>query len=248
MNMLKTFHINRLPNAAALWSVRLILLVCTFHFSLFTYSQVIDSWQVYPAYTVCTKSIPVGNRIYAQMESNLMAYDTDDSSITTWNSMNGLNDVGIQFVEYSADAQRLILVYENGNIDLLSATDDTYIVNISTLKTSSLQGKNVTNVIIDGHYAYLCTGFGVVIIDMQNGVIAKTYRLGLVVNSCAVYNNYIYLGTTTGIWRGSMSDNLQDKSKWTQIQTGYKPTIMAVFDGCLFIRHASSILRSQDGI
>ena len=247
MNMLKTFHINRLPNAAALWSVRLILLVCTFHFSLFTSSQVIDSWQVYPAYTVCTKSIPVGNRIYAQMESNLMAYDTDDSSITTWNSMNGLNDVGIQFVEYSADAQRLILVYENGNIDLLSATDDTYIVNISTLKTSSLQGKNVTNVIIDGHYAYLCTGFGVVIIDMQNGVIAKTYRLGLVVNSCAVYNNYIYLGTTTGIWRGSMSENLQDKSKWTQIQTGYKPTIMAVFDGCLFIRHASSILRSQDG-
>ena len=245
--MFKSFHINRIHNAAALCNMRLILFLLAFHFSVSTFAQAIHSWQVYPAYTVCTKSTPVGNRIYALMESNLMAYDTDDSSITTWHSMNGLNDVGIQFMEYSADAQRLILVYENGNIDLLSTTDDDYIVNISTLKTSSLQGKNVTSVSVDGQYAYLCTGFGLVIVDMQNGVISKTYRLGLVVNSCAVYKDYIYLGTTTGIWRGSTSDNLQDKSLWAQVNTGYKPTMMAVFDGCLFIRHANTILRSQDG-
>ena len=210
-------------------------------------AQAIDSWQVYPAYTVCTKSIPVGNRVYALMESNLMAYDTEDGSITTWNSLNGLNDVGIQFVDYSAEAGRIILVYGNGNIDLLSTTDDDYIVNISTLKTSSIQGKNVNNLSTDGQFAYLCTGFGLIVVDMQNGLIAKTYRLGLVVNSCAVYNDYIYLGTTTGIWRGNTADNLQDKSKWTQINSGYKPTMMAAFDGALFARHGNTIIRSLEG-
>lgn len=245
--MLKSFHTNRLHGAAALCTMRLVLFLFAFCCSLLTFAQATGTWQVYPAYTVCTKSIPVGTRVFALMESNLMAYDTEDASIATWNSMNGLNDVGIQFMEYSAEAKRIILVYDNGNIDLLSTDDDNYIVNISTLKTSSLQGKNVNNVSVDGRYAYLCTGFGLVVVDMQNGVISKTYRLSLVVNACAVYNEHIYIGTTTGIWRGNTADNLQDKSKWSQVVTNLKPTMMATFDGSLFIRHGNSILRSQNG-
>lgn len=248
MNMLKWFNTHTARSASARWGARLMLLFFAFHFSHSAFAQVIGSWQVYPAYTVCTKTVPVGNRVYALMESNLMAYDTEDTSIATWNSMNGLNDVGIQFVDYSAEAQRLILVYGNGNIDLLSTQDDGYIVNISTLKSSSLQGKNVTSVSIDGTYAYICTGFGLVVVDMQNALIAKTYRLGLVVNACAVFQNHIYLGTTTGIWRGSISDNLQDKNNWKQVSASYRPTMMAAFDGSLFIRNGNTILSSHDGI
>ena len=114
MHTLKSFRLNRVGHTAV-WCVRFILLLVTCHISLSAIAQATGSWQIYPAYTVCTKSIPVGNRVYALMETNLMAYDTEDSSITTWHSMNGLNDVGIQYVDYSADAQRLILVYDNGS-------------------------------------------------------------------------------------------------------------------------------------
>ena len=47
-------------------------------------SSSLYSWQIYPAYTVCTRNIPAGNRIYALMESKLMAYDTEDETITTF--------------------------------------------------------------------------------------------------------------------------------------------------------------------
>ena len=226
---------------------RLLLLFQLTLLSCALFAQATGSWQVYPALTVCTKNIPVGNRVYALMESKLMAYDTEDNTIKVWDSLSGLNDVSIQYVAYSAEANRLILVYDNGNIDLLSVEDDDYIVNISTLKVSSLQGKNVTNVAVDGAYAYLTTGFGVVIVDMQNALISKTYRLGLAVNSSAVFNGYIYLGTTTGIWRGEMTANLQDKNNWSQVVTNLKPTIMTTFDGVLYVRHGNGIYFTVNG-
>ena len=184
-------------------------------------------WQVYPAYNVCTQNIPVGTRIYALMESKLMAYDTEDHTITTFDWTRQLNDVAIAFIHYSADAGRLILVYDNGNIDLLSTTDDDDVINLAQLKNSTLQNKSINNVQVDGSTAYVCTGFGIVVVDMSKGIIQETYNLGLNVLSCASNATTLYAGTSTGLWTGQLADNLQDKTMGKQFNTNYKATHMS---------------------
>ena len=87
-----------------------------FIFSFFIFhssisAQTVGSWQIYPAYTVSTHNIPAGNRIYALMESKLMAYDTEDETTTTFDWQQQLNGISISFMHYSPDAHRLILIY-----------------------------------------------------------------------------------------------------------------------------------------
>ena len=194
-----------------------------------------SSWQIYPAYNVCTQNIPVGKRVYALMESKLMAYDTEDNTITTFDWTHQLNDVAIAFIHYSAEAHRLILVYDNGNIDLLSTADDDDVINLAQLKNSTLQNKTINNVQVNGSIAYVCTGFGIVVVDLERGIIKETYNLGLDVLSCALNTTTLFAGTSTGLWTGKLADNLQDKTSWHQVNNDYKATHMEYFDGRIWV-------------
>lgn len=210
-----------------------------------SFAQAIGSWQTYSSYTICTKNIPVGNRIYALMESKLMAYDTEDSSIRTWDNTSGLNDVTVRDIAYSEEAQRLIIIYDNSNIDLLSVTDDNDVINIAHLKHSSMQGKEINSVSVSGTTAYISTGFGIVLVDMEDAIIPSTYQLNKNVKVSTLLNNYLYISTSDGIWRGDIAENLQDRSKWEQVSADYSPTMMSAFDGRLFFRNSNKIYRSE---
>lgn len=234
-------------------SILCILLFLTFHSSLFTLplraqeegGATIGSWQIYPAYTVCTRNIPAGNRIYGLMESKLIAYDTEDETITTFDWQRQLNDVSIAFIHHSPQAHRLILIYDNGNIDLLSTEDDNDVINLSQLKNSTLQNKQVLNVQVAGYMAYVCTGFGLLCVDMQQGVITNTYNLQFAVNSCAATEDAIFLGTSTGIWRGNLSKNLQEKAAWELVNANLRPSRMEYFGQRIWAQHGSTLYVSD---
>ena len=229
-----------------------------FNFSIFNLSifnsqfslsaQQIGSWQVYPAYTVCTRNIPAGNKVYALMESKLMAYDTEDESITTFDWQRQLNDISISFIHYSADAKRLVLIYDNGNIDLLSTEDDTNVINLSQLKDNTLQNKTVNNLQVRGTKAYVCTGFGVLVIDVKEGIINNTYNLGFAVNACAATDDALYLGTANGILKGAFSENLQDKKNWQQVDAQLQPTRMEYFDGRIWAQQGNQLYLSDAAV
>ena len=195
------------------------------------FAQAIGTWKVFPAYNVCSKNVPAGNRVYALMTSKLMAYDTDDTSIKAWDVTNGLSDMTITDIAYSEEAKCIVIVYDNGNIDLLSTDDDDYIVNLAQLKNSSLQGKEVNSISVYGQTAYLCTGFGLVVINLMDAVISSAYKLGMGVTACAVSDDAIYVGNSDGIWRGKRADNLQDKANWKHINSDIDVSMMSFFDG-----------------
>ena len=214
----------------------LLFIICflSFH-SIPVSAQQIGTWKIYPAYSVSTSNVPVGHRIYSVMEGKLMAYDTDDGSITTFDWQKQLSDVTINFIRYNAESKRLIIIYDNGNIDLLSTEDDSYVINLAQLKNSTIINKDVNFVQSSGRYAYICTGFGIVVVDMVDGIIRDSYELGLNVKCCALSQKNIFLGTTTGLWRGTLTDNLKDKSNWTQLNDYFKPNHMETFDGHVWI-------------
>ena len=209
-------------------------------------AQELFTWQTYPSYSVCTKNVPAGNRVYALMESKLMAYDTDDQSITTWSAQTGLSDVSISDIAYCEQAHRIVLVYDNGNIDLLSTDDDADVINLAQLKNSSMQGREVNSITIHGQLLYLSTGFGVVVIDAEQHVILNTYQLGLSVAQCAVTDGYILAATAKGIWRGDRTKNLQDRNNWQQVNPSMNISMMVYYDGYLWVCINGKVHRSKD--
>ena len=72
------------------YTLRKIIVFFTFSFFIFhswLSAEQIGTWKVYPSYTIATYNIPVGQRIYSLMDGKLMAYDTEDGSITTFDWM-----------------------------------------------------------------------------------------------------------------------------------------------------------------
>ena len=224
----------------------LLFIIYYLSFIISAQAQQIGSWQVYPAYSVCTRNIPVGHRVYALMESKLMAYDTDDQSVTTFDWMRQLNDVTIDFIHFSDEAKRIIIVYDNGNIDLLSTADDYDVINLAQLKNSTLQNKQVNNVQVQGTLAYICTGFGIVVVDMKEGIIRETYQLEMNVTACAASETTLYASTDSGLWSGAVTDNLQDKSLWQLVDVKYKTSLMEYFDGHVWLAVGTWVGRTDE--
>ncbi len=172
----------------------------------------IGTWNCFPAYGHITNIQPAGNYIYVLSSQFLYAYNTHDESITTYHKMNGLSDCGITHIAYCKSAKRLVIVYENQNIDLLDQQGN--ITNISSFYTKTISGKNVNSIMIDGDYAYLNTNFGIVKVNVAKAEISETYNLGLNILSSDIHQGWIYAITDNGIISADITHNLIDKNEW----------------------------------
>ena len=160
--------------------IRLVVLVVLFiiHYSLFI-SPVraqIGTWRNYLAYSDIQQIRAAGNDDLFVLASNgLYLYNKTDQSITTYDKTNGLSDTYITHISWCQQAKRLIAVYQNSNIDLIDLKGN--VTNISDLYNKLLTGdKTVSSIRMDGIYAYLICGFGIVKVNMQRGEITDTYK------------------------------------------------------------------------
>lgn len=215
-------------------------------------AQSIGQWQAYPSYWIACHDVVAGSRVYCLTTGqettgnspvknyNLMSYDMEDTSVKTYNYIDDLNDVHLAHIGYSHEAKRLILVYDNGNIDLMDLEDN--VVNVASLKESTLNDKTVNSLYVDGTTAYLCTGFGIVTVDMAEAVIRTTYRLGVDVQQLAMFNGRIYIGTSKGLYH-STDENMFLLQNWKQVNTTNGYLRLLPFSGSLFMLHAAGLYK-----
>lgn len=152
---------------------RILLLLLTIHYSLFTFSQV-GTWKNYLAYHEIQQICAAGNYLFVRASNDLYQYNQKDQSIYTYDRTNGLSDTNIKLIAWNKQAKRLIAVYDNSNIDLVETNGN--VTNISALYTKTMtEDKTVNSIRIEGNYAYLVCGFGIVKVNMQRAEIAETY-------------------------------------------------------------------------
>ena len=177
----------------------------------------IGTWKAYMAYHDIKEIEKGGNILYVLASDNLYSYNTNDQSIQTYDKANTLSDCGISHIAWCQGAKSLVILYSNNNIDILDQSDN--ITNLSDYYNKSMtENKTVYSIDINGQYAYLSTGFGIVIVNVSKAEITNTYNLGFRVDYSYVENNYIYAASSTnGLYRGLMTDNLLDKSNWSRV-------------------------------
>jgi hypothetical protein len=134
----------------------------------------IGTWRNYLAYDDIQQIQAAGNYLFVRASNALYQYNKQDQSIVTYDKTNGLNDTDITQIRWCQQAKRLIIVYQNSNIDLIDTEGN--VTNISALYNKIMTGdKTVSSIRIDGVYAYLICGFGIVKMNVQRAEIADIY-------------------------------------------------------------------------
>ena len=207
--------IKRIRNASL---VKWVLL-----FYLFTFLPLnaqIGTWRAFMSYYEPQQIVKAGsNTLFVRASNSLYSYHLNDHSITTYDKVNTLSDTYISYIAWSQQAKRLIIVYQNGNIDLMDLQEN--VTNISSLYTKTLtESKTVNNVYIYQQYAYLCMPFGVIKVNMERAEISETYMLNQNIQAVVIDNTSIYARNDQGtVYSALLSTNLIDKSNWNATDT-----------------------------
>lgn len=134
----------------------------------------IGSWHTYMAYNEPQQIVKADNSLFVKASDNLYQYNLTDHSITTYDKVSGLSDCNIKFIAWNKQAKRLIIIYQNTNIDLIDQSGN--VTNMSAIFRKSITGdKTIDSLTIDGPYAYLYARFGIVKVNMQRAEISDTY-------------------------------------------------------------------------
>ena len=123
------------------------------------------SWALYPTVAdYFSDVIETPSKVYLLSGSTLMHQSTDDNEFYVYGSDRLSENTGIRFIRYNAQGKYLLIVYENGNIDLLY--DDGSVYNMPEVKNAVLTTtRGITDAAFHDNKIYLSTDFGLVVYD-----------------------------------------------------------------------------------
>ena len=175
------------------------------------------SWEIYPSYNTITEIEPAGSKVFVLASKGLFAYNIKDGSVTTYDKANQLSDFDINHIAWNKTTKKLVIIYTNGNIDLLDVSGN--VLNVPDLYQKNItEDKLVNHIYTNGANVYLSLSFGIIKLNTREGEIQDTYKLGFNVNYCYIENNYLYAASkANGIYRGELKNNLLDKNNWKKI-------------------------------
>ncbi|MDP2721354.1 MAG: hypothetical protein Q8O72_01240 [Bacteroidales bacterium] len=210
----------------------------------------IGEWRTHLPYSNVIDVALVHNTVYAATPYSMFIYNQDDNSLSRFDKVKGLSDVGINKIAYNPTVDALMVAYSNANLDLVYPNGS--VVNISDIRDKEILGnKTINNILIKDKYAYLSCGFGVVVVDMNRIEIADTWYIGPEGNAIDVmdltFNDTAYFAATeSGIYFAEINaPNLADFQEWTKDNRlkypNLKYNLITSFSGKIFTNYSSNL-------
>ncbi len=211
-------------------------------------------WNIHYAYNNVTAVEQNAERIYALSDGALFYLDKETEEIATCNKLTGLSDINIAQMRYSTAIHGLLLLYVDGNIDILY--DDNTIYNIPDLyNTQTTLSKQANAICLHGEKAYIAMDFGIIALNLRRREIQDTYYIGakaakIAVESICVIDDSIYASSADSVYCAHLNDNLVDYAHWHTLKDvpNKKISQVAVFNGQLCLLRDSVLSIRQDGV
>ncbi len=202
----------------------------------------LGQWRTHLPYNYCNLVEATSDKVFGSSTGGLFTYNLDDNSVELLSKIDGLSDNGVSAMRWSEELQTLILAYHSSNIDIIR---DGEIMNMPDIMNKQIQGdKSIYDVFYYGTDAFLSTGFGIVVINLEKDEIRDTYFIGdngdaLRVNQITVDGTFIYAATDQGVRRGVLDDPfLIDFNAWETLtdipNSGGSFSTIAYFANALF--------------
>lgn len=199
----------------------LLLQSSVFSFQSSTLHAQTGTWHSYMSYYEPQQIVKSGNQLFVRASNSLYSYNLDDQSITTFDNVRQLNDTYITLIGLNKDTKKLLLVYQNQNMDIVDC-QSYEVENISALYLKAMTvDKTVNSIYMQDRFAYLATGFGILKINMQKAEISESYILNKNITNVAISDNYIYAKTTenNAVIMALLTSNLLDPNNWQTTAT-----------------------------
>lgn len=222
-----------LPEMKKTLLILLVSLLSVYNASMAT---AVGEWRTFLAYGSLSDIEVAGDKVYALTEGDLFSYNTSDGSITTYDRQSGLSGVVMTHIAFCKATGTLVAVYDDGSIDLID--EKGVVESIPDYRDKTMtEDKTINGITIDGHFAYLATGFGVVKVNVRDAIIANSYNLGFDVKSVAKVDDNVFVASLSqGMWMGNENDNLLDRSFWKR----------CVSDAFLYLFNLNGVLYTID--
>lgn len=177
-------------------------------------------WRTHLAYDSIAQITQTKENIFAISKGALFSINkVDHTDQNFYSKMSGLSDVNIVRIEYDKINNQLLIVYQNGNIDIMHSAGVNNIPDLRYKQMSS--GKGVNHVFFKGDSAYISCDFGIMVLNMKKKEVSDTYIIGvnsteLKVIATTIHNGKILALTTNAIYSADLRNtNLVNYEFWT---------------------------------
>ena len=230
--------------------------------SQLVYSQAIGEWEALLSYYNTIQVAETNNYVFAvarganpksntpEEGGSLFSYGKEDNTIKFYSRQDGISDQKITLISYNPNVNTLLIIYENGNIDLFNEKGFYNIPYL--LNSSSINIKTIHDIFFYKEYAYLPAEFGIMVINMKKREITDTYKLNQSVSSVCIKDNYLYAVTNNNtILKGSLNSNLLDINNWQNHPVSFVSPVqqIALFQNvlCFKIKDRGVYYQRNDG-
>jgi len=181
----------------------------------------IGQWREHMDYRSGKRVALSNDKVYVATNFGAYSVGREDGEITRMSKVTGLNDVGVRTLNYYTAAEKLLIAYNNSNVDVLYRND---VINIPDILRSTVPGdKTIYNISFHNSKAFLSTGLGVIVVDLDKYEISNTFIIGnngtnVKVNGFAADATRYYAATEEGLKVANQNaGNLNNYRSWTTV-------------------------------
>lgn len=180
----------------------------------------VEEWRMHVSPYSTQDLMYANGAVYVVLEKGILEYEISTGERTLWTAADFLSDVSPTTVDYHAETGTMIVGYKNGNVDLIR---NNRVSNFPYILQSSTTGrKEINAIVVQGDFAYLTTGVGIVVVDIKKREVRDTYHAASGETEyidIAFVNDKIYTITEEGLYEGSANNLfLADPSQWTRLE------------------------------
>lgn len=163
-----------------------------------------------------------GDQVFCAVDQGLFIFNKPDRDITRLSKLSGLSDINVTDMVYVEATDEIVISYDNANIDILRGERVTNVSDI-TLSANFPGLKTINHLFPYGKFVYMSTDFGIVVLDLEQQIIADTYLIGeggsnVKINEIVIDPNTdsIFVATEEGLMSASVNQPLRDFSLWNR--------------------------------
>lgn len=166
-------------------------------------------WKTHLAYNSVSQVAQSGTKVYAVSEGALFSVDKTDGGLSFYSKLTGLNGSNISKIKFNSSSQELLIIYSDGNIDIIGNSGITNMPDLYNKQMSS--GKTVNQIQFYQNKAYLACNFGIVVLNLDKKEVADTYYIGsnaseVAVLSTTIHNGTIYALSKSAVYKASATE------------------------------------------
>jgi len=220
--------------------------------NLSSFAQVaMGKWRTHFAYNNVSQIAQSDNKIFAVSEGALYSLDKQDGGMEFYSKINGLNGSSISRIEYDNVNKKLLIIYSNGNIDIMTNGG---IINVPDLFNKQMSSsKDINQILFYQNMAYLSCNFGVLVLNMQKNEVSDTYFIGpnaseVKVLNTVVHNGIIYALTASTIFQAAVNEShLVNYEYWSTLTSGLPGSgdfqQISSFNGYLILQRGNKLYK-----